>query len=63
MQYSLDRESTDFLALIRERNLLLNTIAEIEAALNDQPHGAFYSDFGWTVNGLIDNLKKKAIKS
>jgi len=63
MQYSLDRESTEFLALMRERNLLLTTIAEIEAALNNPSYGALYSDFGWTVNGLIDNLKKKAITS
>jgi hypothetical protein len=63
MQYSLDRESTEFLALMRERNLLLTTIAEIEAALNNPSYGALYSDFGWIVNGLIDNLKKKAITS
>lgn len=58
MQYSLDRESTEFLALMRERNLLRNTISEIETALNDLSHGALHSDFGWIVNNLINNLKK-----
>jgi hypothetical protein len=56
----LDQESNEFLALMRERNLLINAIAEIEIALNDPSHGALYSDFGWMIDNIIINLKKKA---
>jgi len=56
----LDRESNEFLALMRERNLLINAIAEIESALNDPSNGALYSDFGWMIDNIITNLKKKA---
>jgi hypothetical protein len=56
----LDRESNEFLALMRERNLLINAIAEIQIALNDPSNGALYSDFGWMIDNIITNLKKKA---
>jgi hypothetical protein len=39
---------------------LINAIAEIEIALNDPSHGALYSDFGWMIDNIITNLKKKA---
>jgi uncharacterized protein (UPF0264 family) len=55
----LDRESNEFLALMRERNLLINAIAEIEIELNNPLNGALYSDFGWMINNIIANLKKK----
>ena len=55
----LDRESNEFLSLMRERNLLINALEEIEIALNNPSHGALYSDFGWMINSIITNLKKK----
>ena len=55
----LDRESNEFLSLMRERNLLINALEEIEIALNDPSHCALYSDFGWMINSIITNLKKK----
>lgn len=58
----LDRESNEFLTLIRERNLLANAIAEIEKALHNPMSGAIYSDFGWIVESVITNLKNKASK-
>lgn len=54
----LDRESSEFLTLLRERNLLVNAIAEIETSLYECH--AQYSDFGWCVFSILENLKKKA---
>ena len=55
----LDRESNEFLALMRERNLLINAIAEIQIALNDPSHGAIHSDLWGMVHGVIVDLKQE----
>ena len=56
----LDRESNEFLTLMREKNLLANAIAEIEKTLYEC--NAQYNDFGWCVLSILENLKKKAGK-
>lgn len=58
----LDRESNEFLTLMREKNLLANAIAEIETALHNPMSGAIHSDFGWIVDSVITNLKNKVSK-
>ena len=59
MTHTLDRESLEFMQMIRDRAAYRNAIAEIKDVLNDPSHGAYHSDLWAMVWNVIDKLNKE----
>jgi len=59
MTHTLDRESLEFMQMIRDRAAYRNAIAEIKDVLNDPSHGAYHSDLWAMVWNVIDKLDKE----
>jgi len=58
MTHTLDRESPEFMQMIRDRAAYRNAIAEIKDVLNDPSHGAYHSDLWAMVWNVINKLDK-----
>ena len=58
MKYTFDRESLEFMQMIRDRAAYRNAIAEIIDVLNDPSHGAYHSDLWAMVWNVINKLDK-----
>jgi len=59
MTHTFDRESLEFMHMIRDRAAYRNAIAEIKDVLNDPSHGAYHSDLWAMVWNVIDKLNKE----
>jgi len=59
MTHTLDRESLEFMQMIRDRAAYRNAIAEIKDVLNDPSHGAYHSDLWAMVWNVINKLDKE----
>jgi len=59
MTHTLDRESLEFMHMIRDRAAYRNAIAEIKDVLNDPCHGAYHSDLWAMVWNVINKLDKE----
>jgi hypothetical protein len=55
----LDDDSLAFCNLIRDRRLLIDTIIDIEQALDNPAHGAHDSDLHNDIKSIIYNLKSQ----
>lgn len=58
MTHTFDRESPEFMQMIRDRAAYRNAIAEIKDVLNDPSHGAYHSDLWAMVWNVINKLDK-----
>jgi len=58
MTHTFDRESLEFMQMIRDRAAYRNAIAEIKDVLNDPSHGAYHSDLWAMVWNVINKLDK-----
>jgi len=58
MTHTFDRESPEFMQMIRDRAAYRSAIAEIKDVLNDPSHGAYHSDLWAMVWNVINKLDK-----
>ena len=56
----IDRESLEFMHMIRDRAAYRDAITEIKIALNDPTHGAYHGDLWAMVWNVIDKLENQA---
>tara|TARA_R110000868_G_scaffold54583_1_gene170508 strand:+ start:516 stop:713 length:198 start_codon:yes stop_codon:yes gene_type:complete len=57
MKTIIDRESLEFMHMIRDRATYRDAISEIKDVLNDPSHGAYHSDIWAMVWNVINKLE------